>query len=400
MNIAFFVDGYYPTVTGVITVISQLKTEMEKMGHHVIIITIESRKKKDRAEKEKDVYRVPTIASPLPKWDGVFIGFPNTRKIAKILKENNIEITHAHTEFPMGCSAYKVAKYMGIPCVATTHTMWEDYYKYYFVGGKIIPVKMVRNWVKGFFKHFNALINVSKKAYDYYKLPYILPDKPCEIIPNAIDESKFKGVSFSQEQKNAILEKLKVKPGEKIILYAGRVVEEKRVDELYASLCNVVGKRDDVKVVFVGTGLREDGLRKWVVRDKMEDRIIFTGFVSWPEISLYYSICDIFVTASLSEMHSMTVLEALTMGKPIVCRKDTSFTDTVFHGEDGFLADTDEELESYILKLLDDDALRQRMGINAIEISKRFALEKQVEQHIKFYQKVIEEYKSKKIAKN
>lgn len=389
MNIAFFVDGYYPTVNGVITVIAQLKREMEKDGHNVLIFTVESRNK-DSREDEPGIYRSPAHTSILPTLKGVYKGKPNVKKIVQILKENNIQICHSHTEFPIGRACYKSAKRAGIPCVATTHTMWEDYYRYYFWGSVIVPKFFVRMWLRHFFNHFNALINVSQKAYDYFHLPYILPNKPAKIIPNAVDETKFCNADYSDEEKMELRKALKLGDDDRLILYTGRVVEEKRIEELYELVANVVRKKQNVKACFVGTGIKEEHLRRRVARENLEDKIIFTGFVSWPDIAKYYSIADVFVTASLSEMHSMTVLEAITMSNPIVCRRDTSFTDTIIHGENGFLADTDKEMEDYIIKMLDDDELRNKMSKRAFEISQKFSLENQVKHHIEYYTRIVE----------
>ena len=146
--------------------------------------------------------------------------------------------------------------------------------------------------------------------------------------------------------------------------------------------------------MFVGSGLKDESLRKRITKEGLEDKIIMTGFVTWPDIAKYYAIADIFVTASLSEMHSMTVLEAITMSNPIVCRKDSSFTDTIFQGENGYLADTDEEMKDYILKLLDDDELRLKMSKKAFEISQRFSLSNQVKRHIEYYEEVIRDYQN------
>ena len=392
MNVAFFLDSYYPSVNGVITVVSQLKNEMEKMGNHAIIITVESRLRKDRSIKEKDIYRVPAIQVPLPKMNGMYFGFTNTRKIVKILKENDIQIIHSHTEFSLGKAAYRAAKKLNIPCVATTHTMWEDYYRHYFICGNLIPVGIIRSAQRQFYRNFDAMINVSQKAHDYFNLPYMLPYIHSEIIPNAIDEKKFCNICYTQTEIDELRKKFSIKKTDKILLYTGRIVEEKRIDELYAIVASIVKDRDDVKAIFVGSGLREEALKNKTLKDNLTDKIKFTGFVTWQEISEYYTIADIFITASLSEMHSMTILESLTVGKPVVCRRDTSFTDTIFHGIDGYLADSDEEMKSYIIRIVDDENLRKSMGLKALEISRRFVLKNQVLKHLDFYREVISRY--------
>jgi len=392
MNVAFFIDSYYPTTNGVVTVVNQLKTQMEKMGHKAIVITVDAREKKEAYINTDGIYRVPSIESPLPQWKGVFMGFPSTRKIIKILKENNIDLVHVHTEFPMGNCGIKVAKKMKLPVIATTHTMWEDYYPYYFFGGKYIPLRWVRAWIKNFFGKFDALINVSQKANDYFNKSYILPQIPSAIIPNAIDETKFCAIKPTKEDMQALKSSLNIEETDKVLLYTGRLVNEKRIHELYEIAKGVVNKKDNVKVIFVGSGNQEESLRQTCKIDNKESNIIFTGFVPWEKLSVYYSIADIFITCSLSEMHSMTVLEAITLGKPVICRRDTSFTDTIIDGLNGYLCDDDEQMIDTLITIIDDKKELRRLSKNAFDVSKSFTLESQVNKHIKFYEMVISEY--------
>ena len=125
-------------------------------------------------------------------------------------------------------------------------------------------------------------------------------------------------------------------------MYVGRIVEEKRIVELLEVLIRVVAKDDNKKVLFVGDGFALKKLQERVVELGLEKKILFAGFVDWLKLNAYYELGDVFVTASLSEMHSMTILEAMCLSLPIVCRYDTSFTDTVFHGENGYFANSDE----------------------------------------------------------
>ena len=184
-----------------------------------------------------------------------------------------------------------------------------------------------------------------------------------------------------------------------MLLYVGRVVEEKRLVELLEVIIRVLYARQNVKMVFVGAGGALDILQKNVADEGLGDKIIFTGFVDWNKVYQYYSIGDIFITASLSEMHSMTILEALSLGLPCVCRRDTSFYDTIFPGEDGYFAETDEDMDDLILKLVDDPELCERMGKKAVEVSRRFTLELHGKRTVAFYQKVLDTFPKKLTSK-
>ena len=88
-------------------------------------------------------------------------------------------------------------------------------------------------------------------------------------------------------------------------------------------------------------------------------------------------------------MHSMTILEALISGLPIVARDDLSFYDTIHHGENGYLASTDEELTDYIVKLADDENLCKKFCQKSHEISKGYTPELFTERYLALYKYVL-----------
>ena len=394
MNIALFSDSYLPTKSGIVTVVTQLRTVLEQMGHNVCIVTVGSRS--DRCEEldsDPNLFRATSIPSPVG--DDQYIGLPLKREVTQFIKEHNVEIIHSHTEFFMGHMALVVGRELNIPVIASTHTMWEDYYKYYLFMGRLIPRKVIRKVVQRIYKKFYAFINVSMKAHDYFNRSYMLPKIPSAVIPNAINSQKFIGSECSKKDIEALRKELGLSASDRVILYVGRIVKEKRLEELLNIVIRVVQKRADAKVIFVGNGDAKEKLCETVIEKNLSDKIIFTGFVDWTKLSAYYALSDIFVTVSLSEMHSMTVLEALTLGLPVVCRKDTSFSDTVFHGQNGFFADSDLQVDDYLIKLIDDKGLRQKMGEKAKKISSRFTLDYHGKRTLAFYKKVLEKFPNK-----
>lgn len=387
MNIALFSDSYIPTKSGIVTVVIQLKKVLEELGHHVVIVTVGANKE-GCPDDDPNVFRVTSIPSPVG--DGQFVGFPHKKEVIAFLKVHKVQIIHAHTEFFIGHLSNVVGKELGIPVVATTHTMWEDYYRYYlsFVG-KITPRRVIRRIVRTLYKKFYAFINVSEKACNYFRRSFMLPYIPSAIIPNAIDSEKFASHACTQNDKEELKRKLGLKETDKVILYVGRVVEEKRLDNLVEIFKNVVKRSTDIKTVIVGSGARLEKLQEDVENEGLQDKVIFTGFVEWEKLSVYYSIATAFVTVSLSEMHSMTILEALSMGVPVVCRYDTSFSDTVFNGENGFALKSDSEVEECILELCRNIELCQELSVNSLKISKNFSLEMHGKKIVAFYKEVL-----------
>ena len=281
---------------------------------------------------------------------------------------------------------------MHIPTIATTHTMWEDFYDFYIPMARLIPVKAVRKLVKRLFRKFYALINVSSKARDYFKSEFMLPGIPSAVIPNAVDTDSFVSKKATERELLDMRKNWGIEPDDTLLLFVGRVGEEKRVLELLDICVGAVRARESVKALFVGSGPALEQMRRTVQRERLDHRIVFTGFVNWTDLHVYYGMSDVFMTASLSEMHSMTILEALISSLPIVARRDSSYLDTVFPGRNGFLADTDAEMLECVLTLVDDPALRARFGAESRAISDQFSIETHAKKTVAFYEAVLEAF--------
>ncbi len=390
MNIALFTDSYIPTKSGIVTVVLQLRKVLREMGHHVVIVTVKPRGYHDpEVDNDPDILRILSVPTPF-KIPDQYIGFPFEHVIIPFLRQHKIQIIHSHTEFFIAHAAKLSGRKLHIPVVATTHTLWEDFYEYYLPLGRYIPVKIIRKVVKRLYKKFYALINVSGKARDYFKEPFMLPGTPSAIIPNALDSGSFIRKPATEEEIAALRRNWGIAPDDIVLLFLGRVVEEKRVEELLEICMRVIQKNGKIKVMFVGAGLALPDLEERA--REVSDRIIFTGYEPWTKVHYYYGIGDIFITASLSEMHSMTVLEALMSGLPIVARRDPSFQDTIFHGRNGYLADSDEEMDGYLLDLAADAEKRRQFGEESLRVSRNFTPDVFGRRTVAFYEKVLEKY--------
>jgi 1,2-diacylglycerol 3-alpha-glucosyltransferase len=223
----------------------------------------------------------------------------------------------------------------------------------------------------------------------------MLPDTPSVIIPNAIDRSQFQKTHVSEEQKHKLRESYGIKDNEVLALFVGRIAEEKRVFELLEICKNVLLKDSTCKFMFVGSGPACEEMKERAKSEIESGKIIFTGFVEWAKVHEFYESGDLFITSSLSEMHSMTILEAQLSALPIVVRRDESYLDCIFDGENGYLTDNDEELEEKILDLVKDSKKRKQFGIRSLEIAGKFTIETHVARTLLVYNEVIKAYPGK-----
>jgi glycosyltransferase involved in cell wall biosynthesis len=104
------------------------------------------------------------------------------------------------------------------------------------------------------------------------------------------------------------------------------------------------------------------------IPEKIKKNLILVGEVPYPEVLDYYSMGDIFVFSSLTETQGLVLAEAKAAGLPIVALFAGGLVDVVRSGVDGYLLPRNlETFIEHLKRLLEDDALRQKMGQAARE---------------------------------
>lgn len=156
----------------------------------------------------------------------------------------------------------------------------------------------------------------------------------------------------------------------------GRFHKWKNLELLLKALVLVKNKIPNVKLVVIGEGdLREH----YVELSKelgIENNVRFQGFVSEEELIKHYKKAKLLVLpSSKSEAFGMVVLEALSLGTPVVVSKMGEFPKIVEDGKGGLLAELNEkELANRILNLLANEKIRRKMAVVGYMRAKHFSL--------------------------
>ena len=392
MRIGIFTDTYPPYINGVSTSISMLEHALRKKGHQVFIVTVNPENMKYK--KEKNIIRIPGI--PTGIYDYRLTGIYPIRAI-KTIKSWNLDVIHSHTEFGIGTFARIIAKQLKIPLVHTYHTMYEDYVHYitkgYFDG---TSKKIVEHLTKFYCdKTAQELIVPTKKAYDLFIEKYKV-DKNVHIIPTGIELYKFYKENIKEQKLNKIKEKLKIKKEDFIILYIGRLGQEKNVEFLIDNHKNLTEKNKNIKLIIVGNGPDYEKYEEKIKQLNLEKNIILTGKAPYNEINYYYNIGNVFVTASTTETQGLTVIEAMAASLPVICINDESFQNTVVNGLNGYLFNNKEEYITYIQKLIEDRKMLEKLGKQAKISTDQYSSKYYAERVLDVYKKVVEKNKIKK----
>ena len=139
----------------------------------------------------------------------------------------------------------------------------------------------------------------------------------------------------------------------------------------------------------VGDGPKIKKYKELASMLNITDKIVFTGFLkNWPEeLSIAYHSADLFATASHTEVHPMTFIEAMASSLPVVAAYDGSISDMV--DGNGFLFEDDKKLYEGIIKILSDDSLQKEMSSKSAGISKIYSVDRFITYSLKLYEMAI-----------
>ena len=369
MNIGLFTDTYYPELNGVANSVFLLKKELEKKGHNVYVITT---KTPGAPGDEKGVFRVPSTAcSFVPERR---IGLFYHPKIAVQIHKMKLDIIHTNTEFAIGMFGRIMAHELFVPVVHTYHTIYEDYTHYIkkYISKESRAKKLVKQFSKFSVRGAEELIVPTEKVADLMRHYGVKPD--INVIPTGIDLNRF-AVQDSEAQKTKLKTSLGIPKNNKVVLYLGRVSEEKNIDEVMQNLNHYMEQHRDVTFLVIGDGPYRGTLEKKAKGLKYRKQVVFAGAKPWDEITHYYQIADVFVSASTSETQGLTYIEALASGTPIVARMDSCLDGVLFQGENGYGFEDRKTFETGL-----DHILWNKKGIdyrkNAQSSVEKFSTEK------------------------
>jgi glycosyltransferase involved in cell wall biosynthesis len=184
-------------------------------------------------------------------------------------------------------------------------------------------------------------------------------EKKIELIPNGIDLSQYKNLPRYGDFRK----QFNINSNEKIILFLGRIHKIKGLDLLVVAFADLLRYIKDCKLVIVGP---DDGylpaLKKQTVDLEIENKVLFTGPLYGQDKLKAYIDADVFVLSAEYDCFSVTLLESMACGTPIVTTNNGDKLDWI-HNKVGIVVDYDKtQIRNAVHKILTDDALRKSFG--------------------------------------
>lgn len=392
MRIALFTETYLPSINGVVTHVKTLKEGLEALGHTVLVVTADSRV--NNHVIADDVMYCPAVK--LKKIYNYDIAPPISKERLDKIKCFAPDIIHIHNEFGVGISGVLIARTLKVPLVYTLHTMYDDYV--YYVAktkgfGKIVT-SASHLYAKMLASTASAITGPSPKVSEYFKACGV--KKPVHVIPNSVELDVFKPENVDRNDAVRMRRKFGFADDDMVFCFCGRLGKEKNVTLLLEYWAKNVRPEDKIKLFILGDGPLHEQHCKEADELGISDMVKFAGRVEHPDLPVYYACCDAYITASLSDTCSISMLEGMAMHLPVLSLKDDLNVGQVKDGINGYnFTDADSMYE--LLKKLRDmpkDELAE-FGRQTRESIKTSGAVRLANDLLDVYKEAIEVYKKK-----
>ncbi len=378
MKIGMLTDIYKPHVSGITNYISLNKRLLEEQGHEVYIFTFGDL---DYPDDEANVIRSPA----LPLVDtGFYLSLSYSKRARHLLY--TMDVAHVHHPFVSGSLALRYCRPRNIPVVFTNHTRYDLYTQAYL---PILPdtwgEAAIKAYLPSFCRACSMVISPSKGMARV--LEGFGVDAPVEVVPNGVAIEPLRAEVTPMDRSV-----LGIQPDDILLAYVGRVAPEKNLSFLLRSFMGVAEAFGNVHLAIVGDGPAREELEHQARHSPVSSRIHFIGMVPYQDLPRYLAAADAFVTASITEVHPLSVIEAMAVGLPVLGIDSPGVGDTIEDGKTGFISSDD--LAAYTAKmarLVSEHDLRTTMGAAAYQAAEQYDISHTIKVMIAHYKHLIDQ---------
>jgi glycosyltransferase involved in cell wall biosynthesis len=374
MRIGMMVDVYKPHVSGITNYVSLNKQFLERAGHEVFIFTFGDL---DFPDEETNVIRSPG----LPVVDtGYYLNFRYSRKAKALLQ--TMDLVHVNHPFLSGRLALHYCRKLHIPIVFTNHTRYDLYAQAYIpMLPEEISASFLRSYMPPFCDAVDLVVSPSPGMADVLRRLGVT--SPMEIIPNGVALERYK------QPCNDCRASFGFSATDILLVFSGRLGPEKGLDFLVNAFNGVAEAVDNTHLLIIGGGPEEENLKKLTSGIGLADRVHFYGMVDYDLIPQYLKMGDIYVTASVTEVLPLSVIEAMASGLPAMGIHSVGVGDVIESGQTGFLSTLSQAaFAAKLTHLCLDSSLRRKMGQAARKASEKYAIEHTVKIILAHYERL------------
>lgn len=381
MKILFISDVYFPRVNGVSTSIQTFRHALRELGHTVHLIAPDYQL---ASPDETDILRIPARRVPLDPEDRL-MSYRQVMRHLQQFRAENYDLIHIQTPFVAHYLGTRLSKRLGIPCVETYHTFFEEYLHHYV---PLVPKRWMQSIAKRFSRHqgnsLNGMVVPSRPMREVLKNYGITT--PTKVIPTGLEAE-----SFVLGDRDAFRLKHAIPAERPVLLFLGRVAHEKNIGFLLKVVSEVKKSLPEILLVIAGEGPAQKSLAEEVSKLELTSHVQFIGYLDrLTELNSCYRAADLFVFASRTETQGLVLLEAMAQGTAVVSTAELGTRDVLIEGEGVWIAREDEvEFSNKIICLIKEHDTRHNLGKTGREYAQNWSASRQAESMLTFYHSVL-----------
>ncbi len=298
---------------------------------------------------------------------------PSARSLARFVKDNKIDVVHAHMARDYSLAAYALRGNSAAKLFVTRHVLFP-----------------LSRFHRRTLTKANKIIAVSSAVARQLCSQQIVSDEKIVVVPNGIDVDRFANscINFNRD---GFLKRKNLPTDCLLISSIGELRTLKRHDDLIRAAAIVTREFHNAHFVIAGVDTSASGenlkqLKDLSVELKLEGHIHFLGWLNDAEELLCAT--DVFVSASETESFGLSIVEAMAAGTAVVATRTEGAQEIIEDQLTGILVPIGdvERLANSITALLKDQEARTAMGARATKVAhKKFSLARMVDNIERIY---------------
>jgi phosphatidylinositol alpha 1,6-mannosyltransferase len=372
LRVALITNGYGYIEDGIALTVTRLVDYLAAQGISAMVFAPVAKR---IAFGQQDSL-VSTPSMPLPLRPEYRFVFGLSRRARERLDLFRPDIVHITVPDLLGLQALLHARKTGTPVVASYHTRYETYLRFYRLGFLVRPLQ---RYLDFFYRSCREVYVPSESMME--TLQAVGEGKTLRLWRRGVDTDRFSPGRRSMSWRRAH----GIADDEIVVAFVSRLVREKGLAILAETLLSLSRRGIRVRSVIVG-----DGPERGVLQAKLADSI-FTGFLRGSELATAYASADIFLFPSDTETFGSVTLEAMASGVPAVCADATGSRSLVVDAVTGYLAPAAdaEAFARHVAMLAQSAELRQRVGGAARLRSLDFSWDAEMARLVGYYRSLL-----------
>ncbi|UYC11206.1 glycosyltransferase family 1 protein [Xanthomonas sp. CFBP 8445] len=340
MRYAIVTETYPPEVNGVALTVQGLELGLRARGHTVDVV-------RPRQAGDADPADLRLVrGAALPRYPGLKFGLPAPRRLTRLWQAAPPDAVYIATEGPLGWSALRSARRLGIPIATGFHTRFDEYLPQY--GAAWLQSTALR-WMRRFHNQAQATLVPTRELRDFLATQGF---ERVRLLARAVDSKQFE----PQRRDAQLRQQWGLHDDDCAVLYVGRIASEKNLPLAVRAFRQLQQLRPRARFVWVGDG----PLRERLAQENPD--FIFCGIQRGDALARHFASGDLFLFPSRSETFGNVTLEAMASGVATVAFDYGAAREYLRDGLNGAAVADDDAFIAAALRLGSDDALRRRLG--------------------------------------